>query len=267
MMHVLGKYRTIATINMRTRFAYLASMLSELAILSFRFVIAVYFYEATYASTNELFDQLTLQELLWCVTLVRCFESSATEPSVSEIIEDDVRSGSLAYAIIKPYSYIFFQYCAFLGRMVANLSFFLPVSVVLMVYFAGVPTLSVQSVILSLVLLLLGQTLNFFIELAIGLLAFWIEDVKSISWAYHTLTLILGGVIIPLAVLPDWFAEIASYLPFRQLFYSAARLMVRFDSDLSISFFTMQLVWLTFVSVMMYYLWRKGSKHVSLGGG
>ena len=73
--------------------------------------------------------------------------------------------------------------------------------------------------------------------------------------------------MLPIALFPEPFKTIAEYLPFGQLYYSAARLLVHFDSAFFFHFFAVQLVWVGVFLALSLFIWRKGMKNVSISGG
>jgi len=79
--------------------------------------------------------------------------------------------------------------------------------------------------------------------------------------------MIFGGVIVPIALFPDYLQNIANYLPFSQLYYGAARLMVNFEMSLFKQFILIQLAWILIFALLSSYLFKKGIKNVSVNGG
>jgi len=62
--------------------------------------------------------------------------------------------------------------------------------------------------------------------LGIGLGAFWIEDTSSIYLIYTRVSMILGGLLIPIDLFPDTIGAIARALPFAAMIHGPARLVL-----------------------------------------
>lgn len=262
------KYFAILATALRARLAYRADVLAEAPIIMLRIWVMSQFYSATYVSSGVTeFDGLTFIQLIWIMSLIQGFESSATEPSVPRIIEDEVKSGSLAYSLNKPYSYVLYQFATFLGRSFGNMVINLFVCTMVPYFLIGPLHTTLSGLLIGLGMMFLGYLLYFVISLVIGLLAFWIEDISSIDWLYRSTTIIFGGAILPLALFPDVIKNVAELLPFGQLYYSAARLMVKYDHAFFVKFFSVQLFWLVVFCALAAYLMRKGLKRVSISGG
>ncbi len=268
MIAKVQKYSAIIAMAIRARLAYRTEVLAEAPIIMLRIWVMSQFYAMTYASTGvTTFDDLNYVQLIWIMSLIQGFESSATEPSVPRIIEGEVKTGSLAYSLNKPYSYVLYQFSTFLGRSFANMVINVLVCTVVPYFLVGALHASLFGIAVGIGMMFLGYLLYFSISLVIGLLAFWIEDINSIDWLYRSTTIIFGGAILPLALFPDTIKKIAELLPFGQLYYSAARLMVKYDHAYFVKFFSVQLFWLIFFCLLANYLMRKGLKRVSISGG
>jgi ABC-2 type transport system permease protein len=50
-----------------------------------------------------------------------------------------------------------------------------------------------------------------------GLLAFWVHDVSPIFWVWQKVLFTLGGLMMPLALYPEWMQRLASATPFPSL--------------------------------------------------
>lgn len=95
----------------------------------------------------------------------------------------------------------------------------------------------------------------------------WIEDSGPLWWIYNKAKFILGGAIIPIAILPGGLREIAEFLPFSQVYYSAASMLVKFDFTTFLTYLGYQLIWITVFGLLALYLFRKGVRHVEANGG
>ena len=141
------------------------------------------------------------------------------------------------------------------------------VSLSLPYFLVGPLNVSLAGLIAGIFMMFMGFVLYFAITLVIGLLAFWIEDVTSIDWLFRACSMIFGGAILPLALFPEAIKNVAEYLPFGQLYYSAARLIVHFEQAEFIKFLTIQSVWLAIFSILSFAILREGVKRVSISGG
>jgi ABC-2 type transport system permease protein len=59
---------------------------------------------------------------------------------------------------------------------------------------------------------------------AVAAASFWLRDAKSTWFVYQKFILILGGVLLPLQVMPEWLERVALALPFSAMSHAPARL-------------------------------------------
>jgi ABC-2 type transport system permease protein len=72
----------------------------------------------------------------------------------------------------------------------------------------------------------LAFMLDFLGNFLIGLAAFWLEDTTGLLLIYSRVTMILGGMLIPLELFPARLQPILRALPFAGIVYGPARMFV-----------------------------------------
>ena len=78
----------------------------------------------------------------------------------------------------------------------------------------------------GLITILLGILLGTSLQMIIGLLAFWFEEVMPFWWIIQKLVFVIGGMFIPIDVYPEWLQNIARYTPFAFAAYWPATVFV-----------------------------------------
>ncbi|MBI5220258.1 MAG: ABC-2 family transporter protein [Candidatus Liptonbacteria bacterium] len=266
-MSITRKYLAVARVNYFTSVNYLVNVASRGLVVALRVWIFAQLYRATYnLSGEESIGGLTLPMVIWGLMLTQSFQS-ATRPPVARLIEDEVKSGTLAYSLNKPVFYPLFHCAGYLGRILPNILFNLAVGGLAALILVGPINWTVGGFILGLWLLFFGYILDFLIFFIIGLLSFWIEDISAFIWIYSKAQLVLGGLILPISLFPEAIRKVAELTPFTQLYYGAARLMVQFDLPTFFRFFSVQLFWLLVFGLTAWFVFRKGLKQVAINGG
>jgi len=77
--------------------------------------------------------------------------------------------------------------------------------------------------------LVLAVACNIAAQHAFASLAFAVRDARSAWFLYQKLVFVLGGMLVPLELLPPWLAAVARSLPFAAMSYAPARLLSRED--------------------------------------
>lgn len=179
-----------------------------------------------------------------------------------------IRTGELNAYLLKPLHHIWYDITNNISEKAFKLIILLPAVVITMSFFnVHLPTNPAPWVIFG-CLLLLCATLNFIVELVIGFLAFWLEDISSLINFIDISVFTLGGRLIPVFLFPASIYSYAKFLPFRYLFafpveYISGQITY---SELSQSLWIM-LFWFGLFSAIAYVLWQKGVKNYSANGG
>lgn len=259
------KYYAILKVNLHNSSLYKSEFIIMTLRNIFVLVIFVQLYTATFASTPiKKFDNLGLMQVLWLLTIIRMF---AQDWTTITLMNNEIRSGEIAYTINRPYSYILFHYASFWGRNLPKIFVDVTSNLIAGYFLIGPLYIPVKIIILCLFMIIIGLTIEFLIQIIIGVLSFWLEDVTALKWVFGKTVTILGGGIIPIAMYPQKLKAILEFLPFINIYYNPARLAVDFNYQLFIKCLVLQLFWLLIISILALALFKKGIKNVSISGG
>ena len=151
-----------------------------------------------------------------------------SKSDVFHSMNEEIKSGNIAYKLNKPYSFVLYQLSEGMGQISVRLIMNLPVGLLLGYLYVGklegFDPVALPVVIISTIL---GILLNFFMDAFIGMTSFWTEDNSAFYWIVQKLSFMLG--LFPLEFLPAVIREIALYLPFSYIAYAPARLLTSFQ--------------------------------------
>lgn len=261
------KYLSVAKINVTERLHHSSNLAGRALVVIVRIWIFTTLYTATYHSVHaQTIHGIDVAGIVWMLVFAQAFRQSGW-PNTAALIETEVKSGTLAYSINRPYSYMLFHLASYFGRVGPNLLINVGSAALAGILCVGVLPVSVPSLIAGAVLLAMSFVLDFFFAFAIGMLAFWTEDTSAFQWLYFKGQLIFGGLILPLTLFPDALRRVAEWLPFPAMFYSPARLLVSYDGALFRWFLLMQVAWACVAILVAIFLFRKGVRNVEMNGG
>jgi ABC-2 type transport system permease protein len=86
-----------------------------------------------------------------------------------------------------------------------------------------------ESLLAFVTLVGLAIGLDFLFLFSIAIQSFWAEDTNGFILIYNRLMTVLGGMLIPLDLLPEPFAGIFKAIPLSYLMYTPASVTVRFS--------------------------------------
>jgi ABC-2 type transport system permease protein len=102
---------------------------------------------------------------------------------------------------------------------------------------------------------------------AIGLLSVWMFDAMPVYWVFSKAMYVLGGLMIPISIYPDWLQRVAACTPFYALLYGVSRQTISFSADIFILSATMLAGWAVLAVVLICRIYSRVNRTICLGGG
>jgi ABC-2 type transport system permease protein len=215
-------------VTLATQTVYLGEIAVRTVFLATVLYIFVQLWTVTYeAMGRQTVAGFSVAQMIWYLTLTESILIS--RPRVSREIDQDVRSGDVAYQLIRPYDYVLFRLAAYLGERALRFGSCLAIGTVLALLYVGPIELSPTALLAAGLVVLIGTVVDFLGAVAIGLCAFWVEDTQPLQLLYDRAIMLLGGLLLPLELFPDWIAPILAALPFQLILYAPARIAVTGD--------------------------------------
>lgn len=257
-------YISILLISMKNQLVYTASFLFNN--LFFVLIMFVFFslWKAIF-SESSVMSGLSLNQTIWYLTFSETIVLSAS--TLWQEISTDVKDGTLAYSMLRPYNYPIFKLFQGLGETIVKLIPLLAVGFILALLLVGPLDGYFYSIGPAFVLIVLGQVSIILSYISIGLISFWMEEVSPIFWIWQKALFIFGGMFLPLDFFPDWSQPILKRLPFAYGIYWPSRMVVEFNWDIWTTTLIWQLVWITISISFVLFVFSRARKQVQLQGG
>jgi len=261
----ISKYTAIFKITLVNSLAYPGELLARSIMIIMFMWIFFQLWKVTFAASGvDAISGLTLHDTMWYLMLAETIELG--RPRLTTAIAEQVKDGSVAYLLNKPYNFILYQLSSGLGesifRMIAN-ALLGGATVWLLV---GPPPPLVNWPI-ALIAVLGAWLLHFCVMALIGLAAFVTEEVAPFLWIYQKMVFVLGGMLIPIDFYPVWLQNIARSLPFAYMTYGPARLFVKPDMEIFLSIMNGQIIWLVILGAIVAVAYAQGTKQLAINGG
>lgn len=260
------KYFSVLKIDARQQLAYRGEFLMRGAMIAIFMLIFIALWSTVYAiqGTGEMAG-FRLSQIIWYLAMTETVILAGSR--IFTEISEAVKSGDLAYTMVRPYSYLGFQVVHSLGgslpRMLLN---FVTAALVILPFVRGVET-TPAGLVGFLVLAVGGLILDAMVAVLIGLGAFFIEEVAPLHWIYSKLLMSVGGMFLPLEMFPSWLRRISDMLPFRLIIYAPARTFVAFDPGFFLHALGGQAIYTGILWIILTAMWKWGSKRVVTHGG
>ena len=114
----------------------------------------------------------------------------------------------------------------------------------------------------------LAVTVGFGIRYLLGLLAFWVIDVRGFVVMLTITQIFFSGMLLPLVVFPGWLRTLAEALPFRCLVQVPADVLLREDTGTAtLPLLGVQLLWIAALFLAGHLLTTAAVRKVVVQGG
>ena len=212
------KYRAVARMGLRQMLVERGSLLASSAFLLLILLVFSQLWEAM-RDTGAL-GSLTATDLLWYLAVTEWI-AIGTLPLWMNI-QEDVRTGDVAYLLPRPMSYLGYKLADGYGRLAARMTVLGLVSLGGAWAFSGSLPSEPLGLLFAVPLALLASCVLMIYYAWVGLLSFWLQDAQPVYFIFQKLLFVLGGLILPLSIYPDWLSRLSAWTPFSAILYGPA---------------------------------------------
>lgn len=183
-------------------------------------------------------------------------------------LEGLVRTGELSIYLLRPVDVMHH----FVARVLSSRLVELPlVSVPIVIGILLTPgtqfNLSPLNFVLFVLSCIVGLTVEFLAQYAIGGLSFWITQAHGVGAAYQLAKSFLGGYVVPLIMFPANLQRLLQLLPFQASMSLPVELLTgRVTLDVALFRLGVCCAWTLILTVCMRILWRAGLRSYSAVG-
>jgi ABC-2 type transport system permease protein len=177
--------------------------------------------------------------------------------AIERRLEDDIRNGGLEPYLLRPQSYLLQRVAPAMGEtMVRLVALGTGGLVALAISGRPLPTLGV---FLALIVLgSLGCVVGTLLYVLVGLAAFWVRRVLPAMLIVQKLSFLLGGLVAPISLYPNWLFGIAKATPFgAHLYWVAVQTMAPSPRLFWIGI-GWQILWSAVLGALCTLVWRAG---------
>ena len=263
-MSSLRKYGIIVRVSLGDAIAYRASLLSRFCFYTLFIYVFMSLWRAIYQEGSV--HGYTYVQIVWYLIMTE-FVAFAGGTDIFRKMNEDVKSGAIAYLIGRPTHYVFYQLASSLGQILLNFVCFGLLAVALGLLFVGpLYTFTLAGLLPLLLSIALSLLLNYFILMLIGLSSFIMEENFAPYLIYQKLCFMLG-LFLPVEFLPGWLQTVAKNLPFSYVFWAPAKIFVSYSPEVFFELVPRQALWTLVVVVLTMVCYRLSVKRLQVNGG
>lgn len=260
-------YVEMARVRFLTWLAYRVNYYSGILVYTINIGAYYFLWQAIYHGRTTL-GGLTAAQMTSYVTigwLARAFYFNGLDREIA----DEIRDGTVAVQLIRPYNYLLGKSIGALGEAAFRLLFFtVPgLGLALLLFPVRLPG-NAHSWGLFGLATMMSFLLNTQINIVTGLLAFFMLNNTGLIQAKRILIDLLSGVFLPLSFYPAWAFHILRWLPFQGISYVPN---LAFSGALTgrafWQAFTQQAGWVLALALLITWMWRQARLRLVVQGG
>lgn len=258
-----ARYAAVARIGLRQEFSAGSALLGRMAFYTLILLVFSRLWEAAVA-TGTL-GGVTRAELLWYLAVTEWVLLSV--PLLHLEMEADVRLGDLAHRLPRPLSYLGMRLAEASGTLALRLVVLGVTGALVASAFAGELPRDPRGLFLAIPLGIAAATVALLFHAAIGVSAIWLHDVSPIYWIWQKSAFVLGGLLLPLELYPDWLRSLAAATPFPALLNGPGRMAFGFSPLAAAETAAALCVWGGLSAAGLTWLYRRALRSLDVGGG
>ncbi len=269
----LRKYWHVYRVSLSERLTYRADFLISTFLRFLPTLTTILLWKAIYEGASEkALAGFTYEQMICYLLIVNISRMFSSMPGLSGGIAREIRDGTLKKYLIQPLDLIRYLLSYRIAHKTAYIvSSALPYAALFGIcwqFFAGnVPTDPITW-LAYLASLIMAFLVGFYFEACVGMVGFWILEVTSILWVVMTLNFFISGQMLPLDLLPPFWAGLLKLLPFQYMAYFPAVVFLGKVQGWDLVWgLALQLAWVLCFAVLCRWLYRRGLKRYGAYGG
>ncbi len=265
----MGHYCYMAYLSFKSSIAYKAEVWFGIFTSLLTLSIQIFLWKALY-QYGEGNIGVTFEQMITYFILSTALSLCLINSSVLDEIARDIREGTIANYLAKPYKYKLFLLSKSLGRTLFSLLFVvLPMFIVSSIFFTIQGPHSLVSLLATILISMCSFYIFFSIYYIAGLSTFWFMGMQgAIGLLIENILRLLSGALIPIWIFPKWLYSIASYLPVRYGFDVPISIYIgRIVGDDILKCIAIQLIWILALMIIDSIVWRICIRKLVVQGG
>lgn len=213
------KYITLFYINWQNSLQYRFSLVIYILGYSLYIGVLLYLWSAIY-SEGQSVGNYTLSQLI-TYYLLQLLINSVIFSYISWDIINNIKDGHFSNFLIKPLDYFLYWFTINLSGKILEAIFVVMAVGLISGFFWGYFSFPERFItfVYFLISVMLGIVLAFELDFCVGMITFWLTQVRTFKFMLQSLILFFAGAMLPLDLFPGILSGIADILPFRYLVF------------------------------------------------
>lgn len=233
-------------------------------------IIMLFFWLAVFKTRDQVQGYDFYSMVIYYLVVMFSRNLILTHPG--EALQQEIYSGQINIYFIRPANLIGQKFFSAIAYKIFKIVYLFPLLLICYLFFFKNQGLTFNFELINLfffiISCLISFCLYFLIKFLIGITSFWFTEIEWLRGLEMLIFWFFGGLLLPLDLMPQSMQLIASFLPFKYVFYLPAQGLL---GNLSFSqmLFSLigQLFWLVLFLIILKKTYKAGLKIYSAFGG
>ncbi len=266
-MFSLPAYLEMVRMKFLMMLAYRVNYYSGILVYAINIGAYYFLWQAIYGD-NQTMQGFTVAQMTTYIAvgwMARAFYFN----NLDREIANEIRDGSVAIQMIRPYSYLMSKMMQGFGEGLFRILLFSTPGMVLVSLLLPVDLPTDWRVWpVFLLMLAFSFLINSQINILVGLFAFFVENNAGMMSMKRILVDLCSGLIVPLTFFPTWASSVLEWLPFQAITYLPASVFVgRVTGSAVWEVLLLQFVWFVVLLIPIWLVWQRARRRLFVQGG
>lgn len=266
---LLEKYRAVFSIGLQNTFVYRWNFLLRSLFALIPLFGTVFVWRSIYGGTSGQIAGYDFGEMVFYFLIVLLVDNLITPTEDEWQIAAEIREGQLSSFLLKPFDFLAYRSCIFVGsRLLYTVVTLLPVVAVFWWFreYLHWPA-HAYTWLWFVISLVMAGAIQFLIAYSLAMLAFWILEISTVVFILYSFEYFLSGKLFPLDTVPGAAGTVLRLLPFPyELYFPVAVLMEKIQGPQLWSGLTIQAIWVLLCFLLARGLWSAGVRRYEAVG-
>ncbi|MFC5450688.1 ABC transporter permease [Paenibacillus aestuarii] len=264
---MLSAYLEIIRMRFLMMLAYRVNYYSGILIYALNIGSYYFVYKAIYGDQTVI-GGLTLGQMTTYVAISwmgRAFYFN----NLDREIATEIRDGSVAVQLIRPYNYVYVKMMQGLGEGIFRLVLFTTPGMIFIWLLLPIDLPTDPGLwAVYLVMLFFSFLINTQLNIITGLFAFFLENNEGLMRMKRVAVDLFSGLIIPISFFPGWSKTVMEWLPFQAITYLPSAVFTgKITGSEVFGKLGIQALWFFILIIPMYVLWSRSRTRLFVQGG
>lgn len=251
---IMVKHLVILRLYFKVMVKYRANILAKLVYLPVRALLISFLWVTIYSNNTNLNIKYIISYYIIALIVTQMYPYIRS----ARYIEKDIIEGKIALYLTRPIGYLRLRTLKFISHI--GVYFAMTSGVIIMV--AIVNRILIYRIIMFLLMLAIGTSIQYLMWTIVGLISFWIEKNLGMLRLFNTVSTFCAGSLIPLSFLSNNVQKIMYVLPFKFTLYVPIELLLNDTYNIEkirIAFLTAG-IWVFVLVATVKYVWSTGCR-------